>query len=129
MEKQTDANSPHWVCLLIAIWQYDKAGGFSSLEHVEEEATEVHRAVIESGLCQEVHGGLTGHATFEQIKSEVKSAVQKLGRDSKLLVVYMGHSHCGPGCFTWIVPSCGLKWNNCVLLECEVMSEAPLSSA
>eukprot|EP00439_Symbiodinium_sp_Y106_P075439 s929_g14.t5 len=122
MEKQTDANSPHWVCLLIAIWQYDKAGGFSSLEHVEEEATEVHRAVIESGLCQEVHG-LTGHATFKQIKSEVKSAVQKLGRDSKLLVVYMGHSHCGPGGFTWIVPSCGLKWNNCVLLECEVMSE------
>ncbi|CAE7819924.1 unnamed protein product [Symbiodinium sp. CCMP2592] len=125
MEKQTDANSPHWVCLLIAIWQYDKAGGFSSLEHVEEEATEVHRALIESGLCQEVHC-VTEHATFEQIKAEVKSAVQKLGRDSKLLVVYMGHSHCGPGGFTWIVPSCGLKWNNCVLLEGEVKAEAPV---
>ncbi|CAE7949279.1 unnamed protein product [Symbiodinium sp. KB8] len=91
MEKQTDAISPHWVCLLIAIWQYDKTGGYSSLDHVEEEVREVHRAVIESQLCQEVHS-VTGHATFEQIKAEVKAAVQKLGRDSKLLVVYMGHS-------------------------------------
>ncbi|CAE7618791.1 Ucp2 [Symbiodinium sp. CCMP2456] len=107
METQTDANSPHWVCLLIAIWQYDKTGGYSSLDHVEEEVREVHRAVIESGLCREFDVcRVTGRATFEEIKAEVKSAVQKLGRGS-----------------TWIVPSCGLKWNNCVLLECEVKAE------
>ena len=128
MEKQTDAIKPHWVCLLIAIWQYDKTGGYSNLDHVEEEVREVHRAVIEPKLCQEVQvHDVTGHATFEQIKAEVKSAVQQLGRDSKLLVVYMGHSHCGEGGSTWIVPSCGLKWNNCVPLEYEVMAEAPVS--
>ena len=113
---------PHWVFLIIDISQYSEGGILEDLPNVKIEAEELIAAVIESGLCQQPLR-VVGPRSFDNIMQKITEAVKLLESDSKLLVVYMGHSYCESGS-TWIVPSPGFKKNNCILLEDEIMAQA-----
>ena len=116
---------PHWVALIIGISEYSEGGIKEDLPNVKIEAEELIAAVTESGLCQQpLHLiDLVGRRSFDEIMQKITEAVELLESDSKLLVVYMGHSYCESGS-TWIVPSPGFKKNNCILLEDEIMAQA-----
>ena len=110
------------MCIVIGIWNYDEGGRLESLQDVEQEHAEVTQAVLDSGLCEREDVYSLANATYDEVKEAIQKAVDSLKRCSKLLVVYMGHSYCDEKNrnHTWIVPSPGLKWNNCILLEDEV---------